>query len=404
MTDAKRRKGPKRWSYSAGERGRNRVRAFEHTETGRLFLEFVEPTRLTGRPRVKRVALGHRDRDLAKAATEKLVSELRQATPPEPAHITLGTLFDNYLSEVTPRKGAGKQTHDHLCAELFLRAFGRDRQARTLSRREWDRFIADRRTGVLRPFTVERRRPVGDRVVAYDLKWLLACLSWATVVSNGRGGTLLDRNPLKGLSLPKEESPARPALNGEDYRAMLHVAGDVSPFCQLALVLARETGHRIGAVRQLRWSDIDLDRNAIHWAKQSDKIGMQHETPMSDAAHAALQAARIEQKVIGDAWVFPAPGDGTQPCSRHLLRDWWERAATKAKLPKVKSRGWHSLRRQFATELKSVPLADLAALGGWKDPQTILKCYMRPDQATMRAALANRRPIERTDKQLDLGV
>ncbi len=219
-------------------------------------------------------------------------------------------------------------------------------------------------------------------------------------VSNG---TLLDRNPLKGLSVPKEESPARPALSADDYTAMLNVAATVSPFCKLALVLARETGHRIGAIRQLRWSDIDLDRNAIHWAKQSDRICMQHETPMSEAAHAALQAAR-EQKAIGDAWVFPAPGDDTQPCSRHLLRDWWERASIKAKLPKVKSRGWHSLRRQFATELKSVPLADLAALGGWKDPQTILKCYMRPDQATMRAALANRRPIERRDGQLNLSV
>lgn len=32
----------KRWSYSTGERGRNRVRAFEHPKTGTLFLEFAE--------------------------------------------------------------------------------------------------------------------------------------------------------------------------------------------------------------------------------------------------------------------------------------------------------------------------------------------------------------------------
>jgi hypothetical protein len=45
----------KRWSYSTGERGRNRVRAFEHPKSGTLFLEFAE-----GRQR-KRIALGHRD-------------------------------------------------------------------------------------------------------------------------------------------------------------------------------------------------------------------------------------------------------------------------------------------------------------------------------------------------------
>ena len=55
--------------------------------------------------------------------------------------------------------------------------------------------------------------------------------------------------------------------------------------------------------------------------------------------------------------------------------------------------GYHSLRRQFASELKDTPLADLAYLGGWKDPQTILKCYQRPDSDTMRRALEQRRQL-----------
>ena len=395
MTDAKKKGKGTRWSYSVGERGQNRVRAFAHAETGRLFVEFYEPTRLASRPRVKRVALGHCDRQLAKAAAEKLASELRQATPAEPAHVRLGVLFDNYLNEVTPRKSASKQKHDWRCAELFLRTFGREREARSLSRREWDHFIAERRTGALRHERVTKARPVGDRVIAYDLQWLLACLSWATVASSGRGGTLLDRNPLKGLKLPREANPSRPVLAADEYTRMVKVAASISSLFKLALILAHETGHRIGAIRQLRWSEIDVDGKTIRWAKQGDKIGMEHDTPMSEDAHRALQSARLEQKAIGDAWVFPAPGDSTQPCSRYLVRAWWERASTKAKLPKVKRRGYHSLRRQFATELKTVPLADLAALGGWKDPQTILKCYMQPDQRTMRAALANRRPIDR---------
>lgn len=40
--------------------------------------------------------------------------------------------------------------------------------------------------------------------------------------------------------------------------------------------------------------------------------------------------------------------------------------------------------------LKGVPLVDLCYLGGWKDPQTILKCYQRPDERTVREVLANR--------------
>ena len=59
-------------------------------------------------------------------------------------------------------------------------------------------------------------------------------------------------------------------------------------------------------------------------------------------------------------------------------------------LARVHLHGWHSLRRQFATELKTIPLPDLAELGGWKDTRTILTCYQRPDAVTMRKALDER--------------
>ena len=45
------------------------------------------------------------------------------------------------------------------------------------------------------------------------------------------------------------------------------------------------------------------------------------------------------------------------------------------------------MRRKFTTELKHVPLADLAYLGGWQSAQTILKWYQQPDDATLRSAL-----------------
>jgi uncharacterized protein YeaO (DUF488 family) len=56
--------------------------------------------------------------------------------------------------------------------------------------------------------------------------------------------------------------------------------------------------------------------------------------------------------------------------------------------------GWHSMRRKFATELKEKPLKDLCALGGWKNPQTILLCYQREDEETMRDALATRKALK----------
>ena len=137
-----------RWSYSVGERGRNRVRAFAHPETGRMHLEYYEPARTGERPKVRRLALGHSDKELAKEAAEKLAAELRRSAPPTTAKLKLVTLFDMYLREVTPGKSAGTQQHDRMCAEMFTRAFGRDREPNTLSLREWNWFIRQRRDGV----------------------------------------------------------------------------------------------------------------------------------------------------------------------------------------------------------------------------------------------------------------
>ena len=96
---------------------------------------------------------------------------------------------------------------------------------------------------------------------------------------------------------------------------------------------------------------------------------------------------------VGTAWVFPAPKNSSSPCSRHLLRAWWKRAECLAGIEHVQGLGFHGLRRAFATDLKNEPLVDLCHLGGWKDPQTVVKCYQRPDEATMREALKRRRAV-----------
>ena len=83
-----------------------------------------------------------------------------------------------------------------------------------------------------------------------------------------------------------------------------------------------------------------------------------------------------------------------QPTGRAMFRHWWDLAEVRAKLEPVERRGWHSLRRSFATELKHAPLADLAYLGGWKSVATIVNVYQQPDDETMLAALASRRTLE----------
>jgi integrase len=375
------------WSFITGERGRNRVRAYEHPQTGRIFLELYDGGRR------KRLALGHRDREAAKAKAEEVAAALRHAETPLRVEPTLQALFDNYGREVTPTKSTSTQGHDRRAMRFFLSCFGLDRKAATLDRRDWDGYIAWRRRGGDRRDGRVKGRPVRSRVVEYDLRFLHAVLNWAVTVRDAAGGFLLDRNPLKGMPWPKGESLVRPVLTDGQYEALLRSAEQESPLCGLALVLAHETGHRIGAIRLLRWSDVDLVRRVIRWRGENDKIGFEHETLLTPEAVTALEAARRVRPAVGDAWLFPAPGPQGGPMSRHRLRDWWERLEVRAGLQEVPRLGWHALRRQFATELKHIPLKDLCHLGGWKNPQTVLMCYQQADEETMREALEGRRRL-----------
>ena len=52
--------------------------------------------------------------------------------------------------------------------------------------------------------------------------------------------------------------------------------------------------------------------------------------------------------------------------SRSLARDWWENAQEPAGLEPKRGRGWHSLRRKFASDLMNQPLKVLCERDGWK--------------------------------------
>lgn len=379
------RRRKKYWSYSAGERGRNRVRVFEDHKSGYLVLEWREKIS-DGVYTRRRSTLGHRDQRLAKQAADDIAAQIDVAGTESREELTLQKLFEKYLRERSSMKSSRKRKHDHRCAQMFLRFFGGDRKVLSLNVRDWDGFIEARRSGRAGPGS----RTVGNRQIEYDLRLLLAVLNWATTAANRDGQTLLPYNPLKGFRLPVEKNPARPVLTENQYGSLLKVSSRIDWRFRLALILAHETGHRIGSIRKLMWSDVDLEGVRIHWRAADDKIGFDHKTPMSKVALDALMEEQRRHPAIGATWIFPAPKNPQEPCSHDLMGKWWRRAEKLAALEPVKRRGWHSLRRKFASELKDTPLADLRDLGGWKDHNTILRCYQRPDEERMRAALASR--------------
>ncbi len=376
-----------RRSYGAGEWGRNRVRVFPDPKTGLFQIEWRENGRRLTR------SLKHRDWRRAKRQADQFAAGFIDApngtAEAEPEPLTLETLFDIYGEEVTPTKGQRSQKYDRGTLEMFLRFFGKDRKPATLSQRDWDRFIRARRAGRVGP----SGSPVSDRTVERDLRFLLAVLNWAARSRNEAGGLLLDSNPLKGLRVPREKNPTRVVLSQAEYEALLRVSAGIDWRFRVALVLAHETGHRIGAIRQLRWCDIDMRAGVIRWRAEHEKSGFEHRTPVTNDALGVLEDARKENRRTGDARVLPAPKDSSRSVGRRLAREWWIRAEALAGLERKRGRGWHSLRRKFASDLMDQPLKVLCELGGWRTAQTVLQCYQRPDEDRLRKALDERRPV-----------
>ena len=375
-----------RRAYSAGEWGRNRVRVFADPKTGMYQIEWRENGRRLSR------SLRHRDWRRAKRQADEFAAgfvppEVNGSRNAEPEPLTLGALFEIYGEEVTPTKGGHTRKHDRTTMEMFLRFFGRGRDPATLSQRDWDRFIRARREGRVGP----SGRPVSDRTVEYDLKLLIAIFNWAAKSRDERGRLLLDRNPLRGLTTPKEKNPTRVVLDEDEYQALLKVSRKVDWRFHVALVLAHETGHRIGAIRKLRWTDIDLDAGMIRWRAEYEKTGYEHATPVTAEALAALAEAREMKVGGGDAPVLPAPGNPSACLGSSRARSWWAKAQRLAGLEPKRGRGWHSLRRKFATDLMDQPLKVLCELGGWKTAKTVLRCYQRADEGQLRKALDARR-------------
>ncbi len=374
----------KRRSYSAGEWGRNRVRIFPDPKTGLFQIEWRENGRRLTR------SLKHRDWARAKRQADQFAAGFIDApngkAEAEPEPLTLEKLFEIYGEEVTPAKGRHTRRHDRAALAMFLECFGRDRQPGTLSQRDWDRFIRLRRAGKVGP----SGQPVSDRTVERDLRFLLAVLNWAGRSRDEEGRLLLEANPLRGLEPPREKNPTRVLLSAAEYEALLEASAQMDWRFRVALVLAHETGHRIGAIRQLRRSDIDLGTGVIRWRGEHEKTGYEHRTPLTDEALAVLDEARRRNPGIGDTPLLPAPKNPAKCMHRCLVAKWWRKAEALAGLEPKRGGGWHSLRRKFASDLMDQPLKVLCELGGWKTAQTVLQCYQRADEDKLRKALAER--------------
>lgn len=398
------RKKPKGWSYNAGEKGRNWVRVYEDSRDGKLYAEWFEEvadsdTRVVRRKR-QRMSLSKHGITTRAAAVEKAEAmaerfgELSTSAPTASEPLTLARLLTHYNQEVTPTYGPSQRKHDRRAKRVFLAFFDAQAEAErrsgrhpsTLDRTDWERFCTWRSEGRIAGFG-----PVRSRAVEYDLKYMIKVLNWATGVQKD-GAPLLEGSPWSAerrrtqkWRVPKEKSPKRPAMTPE-LRAQLL---EHSPNWQfaLALELGYETFSRNSSVRQLRWTDVDLEARTVRWRREAEKSGVEVVTPLSDRAVELLKKA--PSRGIGEAWVFPSEADPHQPTGDATFQTWMRRAKKRAGI-QVERLGFHAEKRASVREARSLSPKALATLSRTRY-ETLVSVYDAVSVEEMREEMERRR-------------
>lgn len=402
------RRSDRIWSYTAGEYGAT-VRVYERKPDGIIYAATAD-----GEGGEIRHSLKHRDReaaqDYAAAEAKKLRKGLSGLGGGRP---TLEWVFKIYLRERTPVKAERTQSEDRRQAEMFKRVWGEGFDLRRLSRREWDAFVRARRAGAIdargRPVRPDAEKDpddpatgVSDRTIERDLRFVRAVCRWATEWRDDDGRLLLERDPTRGLEIPKETNPSRPVATHDRVDAIREHYREprmeviwhgkrkkVETYLPEIFEVVVGTGRRISAVCALRRKDLELaeapatPHGAIVWPEDTDKMDRRWRCPISAPVREALESALRKRPRVGPGPLFPGPRNPEKPIRYELASDWLRTAEGKAGVEAHSGSLWHAYRRLWASARKDLPDVDVAQAGGWASLEALKLAYQRPDDATM---------------------
>lgn len=375
------------WSQTVGPHG-FKIRVGERRPGGKLSVFWID-----NKGKRQKRALGHRDKSRAKREALELSHMLAKTAAAgasiEPVRVTLRRLADLYLEDGLHGRTERHRQDTGRNLRTISAFLGWERQVSELTRADFERYEEARRTGRVVGVGGKTLGKVGANTVRHDFVALHTAISFVLTQRDAHGRRLLDTHPMDGFKLPREVSPAQPVARLDRYLALREVADQVPVQFALVLDLEYATGHRIDAILKLRWEDISFEPGpsrplgAILWRRENDKIDNEHEVAMSQTAHDALKAALRARGEIGPGLVFPSASDPEIPVARRLAYEWLRKAQRKAGLVHLKGGGWHAFRRGWASARRHLSIRDVAAAGGWKDTDSLLKSYMQPDPETI---------------------
>lgn len=212
----------------------------------------------------------------------------------------------------------------------------------------WNRKTEKKEVNLISPATVNRY------LMAFSHVCTIAVNEWEW----------LDDNPLRKIKKLKEPRGRVRFLSDTERQALLGACKE-APYqsMYLIVVLALSTGARRGEIMNLKWSDIDMERQQIvlHDTKNKERRVI----PLKEHAYDLMKAHKKVQRIDTDL-VFPSIS-GDKP---YEIKKSWEGALKKAG---VKDFRFHDLRHSAASYLamNGASTSEMAAVLGHKTLQMV---------------------------------
>jgi integrase len=145
------------------------------------------------------------------------------------------------------------------------------------------------------------------------------------------------RNPVRGVKFLAEDNLQFRSLSPDEEEKLIRAC---SPYLQDLVVFAINTGLRHGELLNLKWEEVDLERNVIKMLVRKNRQVL--EVPLNNRAAAVVRAWAGMRKC---PYVFYNPGTGDR------FKDLWlglQKACRQAGLQGIT---WHTFRHTFASRL-----------------------------------------------------
>ena len=288
-----------------------------------------------------------RTRDAAALALQRLQREAESGLPAPPERLTVGTFFNQWLEQVTPRlRESTARRYRQLVTHQILPTWGRTR-LRSLSPQDVEAGLATLHAAGLSPRTCAHVRAV-MRAALHDAQ------RWGVLASNSAALA----------SAPRVPHTAPRVLTPSEAHAVLAALEDAS-LHRLAS-LAIHTGLRQGELLGLRWQDVDFHRQELHVTQSLQRIGGEYRLvevksstsrrtiPLTGTASTALQEERDAQAdaraSAGRRWLEPLPGlvfttRLGRPRNGTAITHSLEASLERSSIPPMR---WHHLRHAYA--------------------------------------------------------